>query len=541
MVLYSCHAPSGRAVGTGGWTLITGGMTPRLRTEDACAKGPSGTLIAQIGGTGNTQNVGSIGWEFVAAPDTALATVDVVACGRTLSSGATAGLYHGPRIGSYLGPFASATGGWLGCDSDVDWFTNTAPLRNSRPDGARLLVSAGCLQLPPPLPPGMCNEVAGLVSRIELHRLRGEIRDDIRPIVVGVRGPLASNVSHAGVETVAFDATDKGVGVFRGVVEVRVNAAGPWREMASTQVSPSTTCRPLRETSYLYEFDSPRPCPLAAPNAALSFDNALLPAGQHELRVVLEDAAGHRSDVIPPRVHFVPERTAPAASMALPAASNGGGATRAALLTITAPGRRRLPSAGAFRLAGRLRDTDGRPVAAATLSISSRPYSPRAGAPFGPWTPVGEVVTDGDGVYRARIPKGASRSLLVTYKAHPDDAGPSGTAQIDLNAPAQVTIRAKRARLRNGQTAVIRGRVAGPIPEGGVLVGLEAREPGRWVPVATSRRWVRTRPSGTFTLSYRFRRTFRPTTYRFRVVADEDSAFQYGRGASRAISIRVRP
>jgi hypothetical protein len=40
--------------------------------------------------------------------------------------------------------------------------------------------------------------------------------------------------------------------------------------------------------------------------------------------------------------------------------------------------------------------------------------------------------------------------------------------------------------------------------------------------VATTRRWVRTRPSGTFTLSYRFLRTFRAASYRFRVVADED-------------------
>jgi hypothetical protein len=72
-------------------------------------------------------------------------------------------------------------------------------------------------------------------------------------------------------------------------------------------------------------------------------------------------------------------------------------------------------------------------------------------------------------------------------------------------------------------------------------VGMEVREPGRWIPVATTRRWVRTRASGTFTLSYRFLKTFRPARYRFRVVADEDSAFPYGRGASRSIDVRVRP
>ena len=52
---------------------------------------------------------------------------------------------------------------------------------------------------------------------------------------------------------------------------------------------------------------------------------------------------------------------------------------------------------------------------------------------------------------------------------------------------------------------------------------------------------MRTTKNGTFTLRYRFMRTFSAATYRFRVVADEDSAFEYTRGVSRTINIRVRP
>ena len=59
--------------------------------------------------------------------------------------------------------------------------------------------------------------------------------------------------------------------------------------------------------------------------------------------------------------------------------------------------------------------------------------------------------------------------------------------------------------------------------------------------MATTRRLVRTSDSGTFKLAYRFLKTFRPATYRFRVVADEDSAFLYARGASRSINVHVRP
>jgi hypothetical protein len=222
-------------------------------------------------------------------------------------------------------------------------------------------------------------------------------------------------------------------------------------------------------------------------------------------------------------------------------APNGTGASRSAQLRITVPGNRSLSSSGPFRIAGRLLDSNSLPIVGATLTVETRPHFPKSGTSPGEWQTLGDVVTDAKGVYRGRVPEGASRSIRVTYLAAPGDGSPSATAVTDVVIPAQVTARTVRARVRNGKSAVFRGRVAGPIPDGGVLVALEAREPGRWVPVATTRRWVRTTASGTFTLRYRFRRTFSPTLYRFRVVVGEDSAFQYSRGASRTLSVRVRP
>jgi hypothetical protein len=146
---------------------------------------------------------------------------------------------------------------------------------------------------------------------------------------------------------------------------------------------------------------------------------------------------------------------------------------------------------------------------------------------------LGEAETDTAGEFRAQIPAGASRSIQVTYA--------DVAAQVNLSVPAQITVRARNTRVRNGHSAVLRGRVLGPIPSGGVPVGLEVRDGSRWIPVATTRRWVKTSRTGRFSLTYRFRRTFNATTYRFRVVADEDSAFEYARGASHAVDVRVRP
>ena len=544
MTLYSCKTTSGRSAGTTGWSVQIGGLSPgmdssstRMRTSDSCSEGPTGTLRAQINGPHGRVPGEMVSWTFRPAPGTSITTFAASVCGRALMRGSAAEINWDLGFGNSGSRLAATMDQpkYLGCVGTPPWRADPAnSFQAIDLTSSRILFTAKCGQ-------GGCLEMDGMPSDIEISSFRADIRDDSPPVVSSVRGPLASNASHAGIEAVDFDAIDHGVGVFRAVAEVRIQSAGPWREMANRTMAPETACSPLRETAYLYEFDSPQPCPLSG-IGGLSLDNALLPSGLHEIRVFVEDAAGNRADVIPQRTYTVRDRaTTVAAASPLATATNGRGASRSAQLRITAPGRTRLPSAGPFRLAGRLLDLDSNPIPNATLLIQMRAFLPKPDTAQGPWTTVGETLTDQDGVFRARIPRGGSRSLLVTYKAAPNDANPSANAQTDVTVPAQVTVRARRSRVRNGHSVVFSGRVAGPIPPGGVLVALEAREPGRWVPVATTRRWVRTRPSGTFTLSYRFLRTFRPASYRFRVVADEDSAFQYGRGASRSIAIHVRP
>jgi hypothetical protein len=206
-------------------------------------------------------------------------------------------------------------------------------------------------------------------------------------------------------------------------------------------------------------------------------------------------------------------------------------------VSITGPRIRALRSSRSFRIGGRLLDFSGRPISAAAVFLQSRGFFPKLQAAGGSWTSLGSVTTDKTGAFRARIPAGPSRSIKVTY-----GYGASATvAEADFTVPAAIDLRAQRTRVRNGNSGVFKGRVGGPIPSGGVFVALEVREPNRWVPVATTRRWVKTSNTGTFALAYRFLRTFRPATYRFRVVADEDSAFQYRRGTSRAVNVHVRP
>jgi hypothetical protein len=521
MSVYSCHAPSGRSVGTAGWTVVANGAPTQLRAANDCGSGPRGSLIARIGGTGAEHGNEHLTWTFQAAPQTTISSFSASICARAQTWDALSSVNWLPNGLVFVNTFDQPK--QLGCVGLPPWSANQAnTVQRDRLATPRVEFQASCFM-------GGCPELQGVVSDIEVSSFRADIRDDVAPTVSSVSGPLATSVTHTGVDALDFAASDVGVGVFRGVVEMRINGSDAWREMTASILDPGGSCTPLHETRNLYEFDSPQPCPLNLAQGSVSLDSALVPEGTHEVRAYVEDAAGNT------------RATAVVASAPQPAPSNGRGASRSARLRITAPGRPLLPSAGEFRLAGQLLDRDENPIAGATVLVQSRAFLPKAALGQGPWSTVGTITTDDKGLFRGRIPGGSSRSLLVTYAAEPSDATPAASVQTDLVVPAQVTVKARRLRVRNGRSAVLTGRVAGPIPHGGVLVAMEVREPGRWIPVATTRRWVRTRSSGSFSLSYRFRSTFQPATYRFRVVADEDSAFPYGRGASRSVKIHVRP
>jgi hypothetical protein len=534
MYVYSCHTPAGAPVGTAGWTqgLAAGGA--QFRND--CAASSRGSLLAEgVGGPVEWVTIGGVSlpvsqpgqpawWRFESAPDTVITGFAASVCMR----GAGRISVHWPEPADLTDPALSWAGpGTIGAAGAA--FCNGVPPYWA---DARNLIQRQGLQTP--RLHFVAREYGAPHARtsVELASFRADIRDDVAPAVSAVRGPLASNLTHTGVESVEFDVSDVGVGVYRAVVEARLLGQGDWLGVSTGPLAHSqATCAETDATSHPYEFDSPRPCPLRIAGARLDFNTDVLAVGEHEIRVVVEDAAGNRATVVTPR-KFIAEGPA-AAAPALVAAG------KTTLLRISGPARRTVTSGGAFRLRGRLTDVNGEPLSGMALAVRTRPFLPKPEVASGDWSMIGQVVTGQDGTFDARIPAGASRTVQVSRDSA--DGLAAAAVHTDVIVPAQVSAKARATRIRNGQSAVFTGRVRGPIPSGGVLVALEVREPGRWIPVATTRRWVRTSASGTFRLAYRFRRTFQASTYRFRVVAAEDSAFEYSRGASRTIDVRVNP
>ena len=163
--------------------------------------------------------------------------------------------------------------------------------------------------------------------------------------------------------------------------------------------------------------------------------------------------------------------------------------------------RRTVGYGKAALLRGRLVTLDGRPIAGATLRVASR---------------------------------------VLAYQAYSRDTAFAAQRLFSLRTRAGLRLTVRPSHARNGGQVTFRGRLrGGPKPRAGVLVVLQAREPGgAW----RSFRTVRTkRKGGRFSSHYRFSRSTRTTAFRFRAVVRKQIGYAYNTGSSPVRRVVVRP
>jgi len=89
----------------------------------------------------------------------------------------------------------------------------------------------------------------------------------------------------------------------------------------------------------------------------------------------------------------------------------------------------------------------------------------------------------------------------------------------------------------NGDTVSFSGALrAGPVPDGGKLIDLQAHYRGRWRTFATPR----TDAAGRWSYPYRFEATRGLVIYRFRARIRREAAYPYELGHSRVVRVTVR-
>jgi hypothetical protein len=177
---------------------------------------------------------------------------------------------------------------------------------------------------------------------------------------------------------------------------------------------------------------------------------------------------------------------------------------------------------------GRLETGSGKPLTRVIEVLEQ----PRGGGGF---RRVATAACDRDGRFSHRIARGGSRTLRFRW------AGAAlikpALAQLRVLVPARTSIEPSRRSLRNGQSVTFDGRlVAGPVPDGGKLIDLQAFYRGGWRTFATPR----TDAAGRWSFRYRFEATRGLVRYRFRARIRREAAYPYELGYSRTVAVTVR-
>jgi hypothetical protein len=423
---------------------------------------------------------------------------------------------------------------------------------------------------------------------------RGELvlHDDDAPLVTGtITGPLLDGTWQTSpAASITVTASDLGSGVYRAFLRT----AG---QTFHTLVDPAATrCRDARPTNGSpYDFVPSAltlvPCATAPTTYTPTFDLTALGDGVHLVSVGIEDAGGNERTVLTNRtlrinapggalgdpgtpcaggaydvtgacqaggggggaggagdVTPAPVRgggpsggAAPPAPAPQPPAqpvsdgprANGQNASTAASLTVRAgasSGRRVVvPYGRPATVTGRLTGRGGTPIAGAEIELSALARG-RA------WASLPGVVTGADGTFRATIPSGPSRTVRFAYRAFAGDADHADTAELEMAVRSAVRMRATPRALRNGAAVRFRGRVAGAPAGSRKVVEMQVFQEGRWLTFGTTR--LR---HGRFAYRYRFTRTVRHTRYPFRAIVRSDGGWPYETGASRTVTVGVRP
>jgi hypothetical protein len=157
----------------------------------------------------------------------------------------------------------------------------------------------------------------------------------------------------------------------------------------------------------------------------------------------------------------------------------------------------------------------------------------------GAWQPLTEVVTDGNGRYSVRLPRGVSREVRVRFAGNRSLQPADDVVRLLVRGWA--TLRLAPKNLRRGGTITFLGSVGlfrARLPAAGKLIQIQYLDGRRWRPAV---KLGHTNGRGHFAIRYRFRRISRPTRIYFRILVPAEGGWPYATGASRVRTAFVSP
>ena len=422
---------------------------------------------------------------------------------------------------------------WVGTSANPWAAANHVSLNNPLAAGFSVTLSCSI-----PDSTWTCSFPAGVHVRVYGGKLA--LRDETNPQISGTAsGPLMTDAVVRGTQDLTVNATDTGSGLYR--VQLLADNVPALSRIIDANAGKCADVNAANADAY--EFAHPVPCRLSA-GGTYGFDTTQLPEGTHNLKILVEDAAGNAATVSNRNVVVdnIPDPVPAAvpAPAATPGASggantttvvtgttggppataergapNGSGATDDARLTAYWAENRSsvLKSRYGVRhvIRGRLTARNGKGIANARIELAATPDARDARESLDK----GGARTRPDGTWTLIVPADASSRMLgVRYRSHAKDLQPAVTRTLRLKVRAGIRLSVTPRLAARGSTIRLAGRLLGrPVPRGGKVLELQARTPRTgWVTFAT----VRTDGHGTFASRYTFRRGG-PVTYEMRV------------------------
>jgi hypothetical protein len=425
--------------------------------------------------------------------------------------------------------------------------TTTESVGFTRSGAAALYVGATCTA---PQGESVCspNEPADVNAEAIVRSATILLHNDSKPSASGVAGTVLADPT-SGTAGLSFTASEKeGPGIYRVAVTIDGTLVSSMTPNENTG-----RCVPLGSYEGALVFEPAQPCPDVA-GVSLEIPTTGLSDGEHQLSVVVEDAAGNATQVYGGAIHVLnhPQvvagpggtppltgsvTTPPSAVVPVLATANGTPASESARISAGWRGAAHStldsPYGHSRQIVGRLSTPAGVPIAGAVIEVSERTDS--LGASTSAWPTVRSAA---DGTFSVKVPGSVpSAAISLVYRSRLGSPEPSATAGLTLRVPASVHLTVSSRITEIHHTIELTGALAGAIPPSGKAVVFEARAAsgGAWVEFHNAM----AHGKGVFHASHRF--VFPgPARYDFRVVCRKEAGFPFLQGTSNMVSVFER-
>jgi hypothetical protein len=522
--LYSCAQPGSQRAPADGWSGQATG--PSMRVTNTCANG--GFLFAIIDG-GPAQPVGAAaGWVFSVPWFDSIREATLWRSYVSTGSGTSAqtAAYMSAPSDSFDSLDAFDVCPAVGCryagSGSGSRFApvNRVVVPSANLNGAtHIYLNAGCI--------GSAGASCPEGSTVQARLLAADVTLAVNtaPSASAVGGSLTTSEKLNGPQDIQITASDSGPGIYQALFQI--DGTTVEKQVIDTNEG---RCQDVGQTTdgdpaFLYV----QPCPAQVNAADVSFDPSAVSDGPHQLRVLVNDAAGDTTTILNRSV--VVDNNGAYSTLLARGACNGTTCDdHARLLPSTklrASFTRRLRRSG-LTLTGRLVDHTGAPIKGAEIQLLSQ--ASNAGAAI---RKLASVTTDQSGVWAFKVPGGPSRLLRVAYYSHLKDPAPAAQLDYHEQVDAALTMRAP-GHIRVGRALVFYGQLAGGyVPLQGEPVQMEILYSGRWRTIEV----LHTDRHGRF--AYRYVFSIGGGSYLFRAVALANAGYPFLAGHSRPVRIRV--